>query len=63
MRKHTKKRMILQNRRKGQYCPGSPIVPKIAKAKAQDSFECLLIIVLDIYLWVSYGNECDAFIN
>ena len=55
--------MILQNRRKVQYCPGSPIVPKIAKAKAQDSFECLLIIVLDIYLWVSYGNECDAFIN
>ena len=61
MRKHTKKRMILQNRRKGQYCPGSPIVPKIAKA--QDSFERLLIIVLDIYLWVSYGNESDAFIN
>ena len=53
--------MILKNRRKVQYCPGSPIVPKIAKT--QDSFECLLFIVLGIYLWVSYGNESDAFIN
>ena len=40
--------MILKNRRKVQYCPGSPIVPKIAKT--QDSFECLLSIVSTWYI-------------